>query len=326
MNRILIIQTAFIGDVILATALLEKLHQHYPQAKLDVLVRKGNETLFTGHPFINECIIWDKQKNKYRNLLHCIRKVRRAKYGVVINCQRFAASGLIAGLSRAKSIIGFSKNPLSFLFDIKINHEIGNGQHEIERNQLLIADLTDHKASKPKLYPPVVQLPEKPYVCLAPASVWATKQLPVKQWITLCQNIPVKFNIVFLGGKSDQILIEQIMHQLPNSQRITNLCGTLNLLESAAIMQYADMNYVNDSAPLHLASAVNAPVCAFFCSTIPEFGFGPLSAKQFVIQAKEKLDCRPCGLHGKKVCPKGHFKCGNTIETVEAANLLLGPI
>ncbi|MFN4123636.1 MAG: glycosyltransferase family 9 protein [Flavobacteriales bacterium] len=326
MNRILVIQTAFIGDVILATALLEKLHQHYPNAKLDILLRKGNESLFVGHPFINECLIWDKQNNKYKNLLQCIRKVRLAKYDVVVNCQRYAASGLIAGLSSAKKIIGFSKNPLSFLFDIKIKHEIGNGQHEIERNQMLIADLTDPKASKPKLYPRIIQLPEKPYVCVAPASVWATKQLPVKQWITLCQNIPEKFNIVFLGGNSDQKLIGQLIAQLPHSKRLINRCGTLNLLESAVVMQHADMNYVNDSAPLHLASAVNAPVCAFFCSTIPEFGFGPLSDKQFIIQAKEKLDCRPCGLHGKKTCPEGHFKCGSNIDVKQATNLLLGPV
>ncbi|HDO06155.1 MAG TPA: glycosyltransferase family 9 protein, partial [Bacteroidetes bacterium] len=74
------------------------------------------------------------------------------------------------------------------------------------------------------------------------------------------------------------------------------------------------MNYTNDSAPTHLASAMNAPVAAIFCSTVPEFGFGPLSATSFVIQTTENLFCRPCGLHGKKVCPKKHFKCAETIE------------
>jgi ADP-heptose:LPS heptosyltransferase len=79
-------------------------------------------------------------------------------------------------------------------------------------------------------------------------------------------------------------------------------------------MKLATMNYVNDSAPLHLASAMNAPVTAFFCSTIPEFGFGPLSENNQIIQTEEKLNCRPCGLHGKKVCPEGHFKCGTEIN------------
>jgi heptosyltransferase-2 len=81
-------------------------------------------------------------------------------------------------------------------------------------------------------------------------------------------------------------------------------------------MQKADMNYVNDSAPLHLASALNAPVTAFFCSTIPEFGFYPLSDKSEVIEVKN-LECRPCGLHGYRSCPKSHFKCGNEIKLPE---------
>jgi heptosyltransferase-2 len=75
-------------------------------------------------------------------------------------------------------------------------------------------------------------------------------------------------------------------------------------------MQKAEMNYVNDSAPLHLCSATNAPVTAFFCSTIKDFGFGPLSDKSIVVETSEILDCRPCGLHGYKECPKGNFKCG----------------
>ncbi len=74
-------------------------------------------------------------------------------------------------------------------------------------------------------------------------------------------------------------------------------------------MRGAVMNYVNDSAPLHLASAMDAPVRAVFLSTVPEFGFGPWGSRGEVIETTEKLDCRPCGVHGFKACPKGHFKC-----------------
>jgi len=89
------------------------------------------------------------------------------------------------------------------------------------------------------------------------------------------------------------------------------VAGQLSFLESAALMKNARMNFVNDSAPLHFASAVNAPVAAMFCSTVPAFGFGPLSDDSFVFETTERLDCRPCGLHGYKSCPKGHFKCSH---------------
>ena len=79
-------------------------------------------------------------------------------------------------------------------------------------------------------------------------------------------------------------------------------------------MESAAMNYVNDSAPLHIASAMNAPVMAVFCSTVPAFGFGPLNANGRILERKEPLSCRPCGLHGYKACPEAHFKCALEID------------
>ena len=67
-TNILIIQTSFIGDVILATALLESIHQESPEANLSILVRKGNESLFEHHPFIKQVIVWDKKQGKYSSL------------------------------------------------------------------------------------------------------------------------------------------------------------------------------------------------------------------------------------------------------------------
>ncbi|MGZ4057095.1 MAG: glycosyltransferase family 9 protein, partial [Bacteroidia bacterium] len=83
------------------------------------------------------------------------------------------------------------------------------------------------------------------------------------------------------------------------------------------LIKDAQMNYVNDSGPMHIASAMNAKTTAIFCSTVPAFGFGPLSDDAKIVETKLQLDCRPCGLHGHKECPKGHFKCALTIETEE---------
>ena len=77
------------------------------------------------------------------------------------------------------------------------------------------------------------------------------------------------------------------------------------------------MNYVNDSAPMHIGSAMDAPVTAIYCSTVPEFGFGPLSTNSRILQTDENLSCRPCGLHGYTSCPKGHFDCASKINMEE---------
>lgn len=318
MKKILIIQTAFIGDVILATAVAEKLHLFYPEATIDFVIRKGNESLLAQHPFIKHVFVWNKKEGKISGFIKIIKTLRKQKYDLCINLQRFFTSGLMAILSGSKEIRGFDKNPMSFVYTKNYPHNIGNGKHETERNHLLIEDLTDSKTALPKLYPSIEDFKvvegykKQKYVCLAPASVWFTKQLHYTKWIELINKIS-DFKIYLLGAPSDTKLCENIKQQCEEKD-IEILCGKLSFLQSAALMQNAKMNYVNDSAPMHIASSVNAPVTVFFCSTIPEFGFGPLSDNSNVMQTKENLVCRPCGLHGYRQCPLGHYKCALTLE------------
>jgi heptosyltransferase II len=318
MEKILVIQTSFIGDVILATAILEKLHRFYPSAKLDIVVRKGNESLFEAHPFIHDVLVWNKKEAKWKNLWQLAKKIKQSDYDLVINLHRFASSGLLTVLSGASQKIGFTKNPFSRFFTKKVQHHISSSgtMHEIERNQVLIKDLTDEHSVKPKLYPSEKHIAqarkiygEKKFITISPASVWFTKQLPKEKWIELIEAMPTDKQIFILGGLGDRALGDEIA-SISKKDNIRNLCGELSLLGSAALMQGAEMNYVNDSAPLHLCSAMNAPLTAFFCSTVPAFGFTPLSDVSIILETDQKLACRPCGLHGYKTCPKGHFKCG----------------
>lgn len=319
LKKFLVIQTAFIGDVILATSVLEKLNLHYPESEIDFLVRKGNESLLKEHPFVHETLVWDKHAGKYTNLILLLRKIRKKKYDVVVNLQRFASSGILTAFSGTKEKIGFKKNPMSFLFNKALPHVIGSkespGKHEVERCLSLITHLSDDKFQMPHLYPTdedwqvAKEYIDKDFITISPASVWFTKQTPKEVWWEFLKAIP-DLRVYLLGGPGDSALCEEIASQSGHSD-IQVLAGKLSLLQSAALMSYAQMNYTNDSAPLHLCSAMNAPVTAVFCSTIPEFGFGPLSDKSFVVETHEIMDCRPCGLHGFDKCPKGHFRCSH---------------
>jgi heptosyltransferase II len=320
MKKFLIIQTASIGDVILATPLLEKIHQAVPDANIDFLVKKGMEGLFTGHPLINDLLVWDKTKNKYRNFLSLLFKIRRNKYDIVINIQRFAATGILTAFSAAGTTIGFKKNPFSFFFTKRIRHIIGNDIHEVQRNLELFDDTTISAKVRPKLYPSaddnVKVLPYKTnqYYTISPASLWFTKQYPAEKWVEFITRIDPASRIYFLGSAKDKALCNEII-RASGHPGCENLAGQLSFLESAALMQDAKMNYTNDSAPMHLASAVNAPVTVIYCSTVPSFGFGPLSDDSDIVEIKEPLYCRPCGLHGFTACPEKHFKCALGIMT-----------
>jgi heptosyltransferase-2 len=322
MQKILVIQTAFIGDVVLATGLLEDLHIQSPNAVIDILVRKGNEALFRGHPFLNEVLIWNKKEHKYSHLFKVIQQIRDIEYDLVINIQRFAATGLITLFSGAKETRGFDKNPFSIFFTKRIAHIFSKGNillHEVERNFQLITDTTHTVASNPKLYPSpmdkaaIALYTIQPYICIAPASVWFTKQFPLIKWIEFIKVLPANLQIYLLGASSDIALCKEIMEGAAD-RNISILAGKLNFLESATLMESATMNYVNDSAPMHFASAVNAPVTAIYCSTIPSFGYGPLSKNSTIVEIDEPLNCRPCGLHGKKACPETHFNCAYKIR------------
>ncbi len=325
--KILIIQTAFIGDVILATPLISELKRIFPQSHIDVLVRKGNETLLANNTGIHRVLTWDKKEKKALQLLRVLRQLRRDRYDTVINLQRFFSTGILTAFSGATLKIGFDKNPLSTLFTTRVVHRINEHEyeHETARNLKLIAQFGAVKFAHPVLFPSpddfsfVKGLKECEYFCIAPTSVWFTKQVPGEKWEHLIHLLTVKYpdkKIYLIGGPSDFAACDQIrLHS--NTKAVVNLAGKLSFLQTAALMKDATMNYVNDSAPLHMTSAMNAPVTVFYCSTIPAFGFGPLSDHQKIIE-DTTLKCRPCGLHGHKSCPEGHFACGLHLDMAKA--------
>jgi len=224
-----------------------------------------------------------------------VKKIRREKYDLIINLQRFASSGIMTALGGAKETRGFSKNPLTIFFSKKYTHQIdpANPVHETSRNFSVVADLCEGIIHRPVLFPSeedfkrVEKYKSAEYICLAPASIWFTKQLPFEKWVELIQQYHLKFPshaIYILGGKADVALGDKLIHAV-NCAKLNNLCGQLNFMQSAALMKDARA-----------------------------FGFGPLSDQSTIVESQLELACKPCGLHGYKSCPKGHFNCGTSIQ------------
>lgn len=308
----------------------EAIHQQYPDAEVHMLLRKGHESLLTNHPFIQKVITWNKRDNKYKALRDLIPAIRKEGYNEVINVQRFGATGFLTLFSGAYQTAGFKKNPFSLFFSRAVTHRLASDKnlHEVDRNLSLVAGWDSQKRLRPRLYPPhndyevIAPYQSDPYLVMAPASVWYTKQYPKEAWLALLRSLQIgPYNVYLVGAPEDYRLCDQIKSESQHTG-VTNLAGQLSLLQTAALMEKATMNYCNDSAPLHLASAMNAPVVAIFCSTIPEFGFGPLSDESYVIEAPTALSCRPCTNHGKPLCPQGHFRCAFDITP----DLLTAPL
>jgi len=297
---------------------IEQLHRFYPEASLDFLVKTGMEELFLNHPFLNKVITWNKNRGKYRNFFSIFGMIRKEKYDAVITVQRFALTGLLTAFSGAKIRIGFSKNPFSMFFTTSVPHVFREGMHEVERNLMLTAELTDASFVKPRLYPGATDQAKTAgyksggYYTISPASLWFTKQYPLEKWVEFISYIPAQTRIYFLGSPNDKVFCEEIIRRSGHTG-CADLSGKLSFLESASLMQGARMNFTNDSAPMHLASAMNAPVTVIYCSTVPRFGFGPLSDDSRIVETGE-LYCRPCGIHGYRSCPEKHFRCATQID------------
>ncbi|MCX7726276.1 MAG: glycosyltransferase family 9 protein [Chitinispirillaceae bacterium] len=312
----LIIQTAFLGDTILATAVIEKLALSFKKPVIDILIRKGNKEIFENNPHIRNIFIWDKQNKKYRQLFQLVNKIRGKRYNFCINLQRYWTTALITLLSGAEKKIGFSTNPLSIFFNQRYEHKLEPTKgitHEVDLYLKLLNSITSQSSRvMPRIYPSdkdyeSVKI-EIPYITIAPASVWFTKQYPEERWVEVINLINRKIRVCLIGSKEDKELCERIKTKTLHKE-VINYAGQLSILQAAALMKNSLMNYVNDSAPLHIASAVDAPVTAIFCSTVPRFGFGPLSRESRIVEPLERLSCRPCGIHGRKRCPLTHFRC-----------------
>jgi ADP-heptose:LPS heptosyltransferase len=331
-KTILIIQTAFIGDTILASHFARAVKEQFPDSKVHFFLRKGNESVIQGLTSVDRVWVWDKQGGKVRNLFRLIKELRQTRFDVVFNLHRHFNSGLVATMMRANRKIGFSQNPMSFFYTEKINHLIPHVPvenervvwHEVQRNlQLLVAAKPGFPiSSDAKKYRPELPITQKnrdkvspfivdKYFVIAPASVWFTKAWSESKFRDLTRELSHMGEIYFIGAQGDSALCDRIREGIDHT---TNLCGQLNLLDSAVLMEKAWRVFVNDSAPLHLASSVNAKTTAIFCSTVPAFGYSPLSEDSAVVDTGDKLSCRPCGLHGHRECPLKHFKCSLDID------------
>jgi heptosyltransferase-2 len=138
-----------------------------------------------------------------------------------------------------------------------------------------------------------------------PGSQWATKAWPEGQFDKLMAEI--EGPVVLLGAPSERPLCARLAEGKPH---VSNAAGDLSLLGLAAAIRLAKAVVVNDSAPLHMASAMGTPTVALFTSTVPRFGFGPRTQPHAVVETASELSCRPCGMHGRRRCPEGHFRCG----------------
>ena len=320
-KKILIIQTAFLGDVILALPMVQSIKAHLPDALIDFLCVPSTESVLHNHPAIHNVIPYDKKGgDKLDKFIEVLNEIREVEYDIVISPHRFLRSSLLTYYSESKVRIGFEENSLAFLLTSKVKYI--KDKHEIYRNLELVKQIPaleydENKVSlKPDLYPSTEQkvkvrhllVHKANLISFAPCSKWFTKQLPIEKASEIAKMLLFKgYNVALVGGEADIDYCNELAQKL-NDDSLVNLCGKLSPLESYEVMTQSKALITVDSAAQHLGSASGIPIVLIYGSTDISFGFYPLTSK-YKIAEIDSLECRPCTDHGRDKCPLGHFKC-----------------
>jgi len=317
-RHIVIVQTAFIGDVVLILFLAEAVRRVHPEARITLVTTPASATFAQYCTAIDTIIAFDKRGKHggLRGMMQMARQLRREGADCVLAPHRSFRTALLARFSGARLSVGFEKNSFAWLYDKRVEYL---AEHEIERNMALLGVFEDCANCLPT--PPIMRLPEsvsvaaeallrqhgleKGFIACAPGSVWATKRWREEHFerlVRMLQEAGTK--VVVLGGKDDVEVCERIAEKSGS----VSLAGKTSLPEMLAILQSASVLVCNDSAPAHLAALVDCPTVAIFGPTVQAFGFAPRSSRAVVVE-NERLSCRPCSSHGTNTCPLGTHEC-----------------
>lgn len=318
MGSSLVIQTSFLGDTVLTTPLIARLAEHGP---VDVLVTPASARLLANHPAIRETIVYDKRgrDRSVTGFARMANRLRGRRYDAAYLAQGSARSGALALAARIPRRVGFETSSGRAFYTVRVPAPAG--MHHAEKLFTLGsaggARPWSRDELRPRLYPGAGESrivdellgagagDGRPLVALAPGSVWATKRWP--HYPALARALAARARLLVIGGKDDTALAAEILSAADDPAAV-DATGRLTLLASAELIGRAKVIVSNDSAPLHLASAMGTPTVAVFGPTVPAFGFGPLARRSAIVE-DDMLACRPCDRHGPKRCPLGHWKC-----------------
>ncbi|MBM6821733.1 glycosyltransferase family 9 protein [Fusobacterium mortiferum] len=311
--RILIIHTAFIGDIVLSTPLIKKLRDTYPKAEITYLTTPVGASILRNNPHLNHIIEYDK-RGEYKGMKGfwaIAKKLKMEAYNLVITPHRYLRSTFLTFLTGAPIRRGYDSAAVSFLYNERVHYD--KSKHEVEK-LLSFVPKDEGKRYEIEIFPTELEVEKvdkllekrrEKVVVVAPGSKWFTKKWPLEYFNRVIKELEKREDttVVVVGGK------EEMFFNMPLANTTIDLRGKTTLLELAEVIRRADIVLTNDSSPIHIASAFpNVRILALFGPTVEKFGFFPWSKNSEVFQV-EGLECRPCSIHGGDSCPKKHFKC-----------------
>ena len=344
MSSQLVIQTAFLGDLILSIPLLKKIKQRFPDDQLILVCKSGLGEFFLKEKIVDQ--VFEIKKNDRDSYNSAIQQLNQKNIDNIFCVHRSLRSQLMSLKVKARRKIAFHSFVGRFIFNDLIEFKKSWPEALRQLNILTSIDQSvsallkkqdwsylnhpnehGHLPQVPKdLQVPWMSKIEKAgskKVALFPGSVWATKKWTAEGFVQVGQYfLKNGFQVFLMGGPDEKEICLQIQKQCPQAQVIA---GALSIARSIEFIRDCALVIANDSAPTHMAACQDVPVVSVFGPTTLAMGFRPWSSNAMIVE-NNNLNCRPCGKHGHQQCPLGHHKCMKDIEAsrvIEASLQLL---
>jgi len=291
-KNILLIKLRHHGDMLLSTPAINALRQRYPQANIDVLLYKETRPMLEAHPAIRQLHFidrnWKKEGGwqKFRHEMRLISAVRACHYDLVINLADQWRSAIITGLSGANVRIGFAFHKRDNVLWRRMHNQLvstanHNQLHTVEQNMAALTPLgisaAGAKASMhfsaadwQKVQDMLAQhAVSAPFIVVQPTSRWQFKCWEDDKVAQVIDALTAEGRTVVLTAGPDQKELAMIanIQSLCRSHNVVSLAGQLSLPQLAALINAAQLFIGVDSAPMHMAAALETPCLALFGPT-----------------------------------------------------------
>lgn len=315
----MVIRFSSIGDIVLTTPILRCIKQQLKDVELHFITKQQFISVIENNPYV------DKFHTINQSLAQIIPQLKKENYDYIIDLHHNART-LKLKLALGKKSFSFNKLNWEKFLIVNFKKNKLPQKHIVDRYFEAAANIgvkndgkgLDYYIDEKDEIDIVSSLPamfHNDYNALVVGGSYFTKQIPVNKLKEICATSSLP--LILLGGTDDATSAEQV-YQL-NKNKVLNLCGKLNLNQSASIIQQANKVITSDTGLMHIAAAYKKDIISLWGNTIPEFGMGPyLAGKNSQILEVTNLSCRPCSKLGYKKCPKGHFKCMNDIQLKDA--------
>lgn len=311
--KVLLWQTAFLGDVILTVPLINAIRKHLRPQVLT----------YVGRPFILE-VLKDMGLNLipfskgFGESLRIPSKI--SGHDIAIVPHRSLRTALIILFSQIPVRIGFDRSELKFAFNRIVKHrwEV----HEVYRNLELLKPL-GIEVQDPDLRIPFPRdevkevidrfgLKEKDYIVVSPFSNFPLKEPDQEVWKELIEKLK-GLRIVITGTSSDKHRAREL-EEIPG---VINLVGRTSLRQLMGILAGAKVLVSADSSPVHIANALGTPAVTLYTATSPRYGFYPFHGEYI----ENPAPCSPCSPNPRR-CKTGTLECRTSISADSVLEVL----